>query len=277
MMEKKYALYISPDADVVYQDSMGTCASCEFDEISRENLSIGPPFKAVLPGIKAWHKRYEEACFGPSAVYRPFGWRQWHREGLSFARELRRQLPACYTLIYQAPYEDWSGTLPYDPIVIDDEGMRVIDHLSSTDQATQRTPTPPVEHLSITGEQGEGQVIVRIGSHEWAVEIAIPHRELKAVRDWLKGIAEGRDPYKPLCVGHHKLLLHREILGPESPVGLLSVEEVETNSLQLLAYVDTKVLVKGLYLTLLNRLGFFIYGRAVPYPTGEERHHLWEP
>lgn len=52
MKEKKYALYISPDADVVYQDSMGTCASCEYDEISREYLSIGPPFKAVLPGLR---------------------------------------------------------------------------------------------------------------------------------------------------------------------------------------------------------------------------------
>lgn len=269
MKEKKYALYISPDADVVYQDSMGTCASCEYDEISREYLSIGPPFKAVLPGIEAWHKRYEKGCFGPSAAYWPFDWRQWHIEGLGFARKLRQQLPACYTLIYHAPYEDWSGTLPYDPIVIDDEGMRVIDYLSSADQAAQRTPTPPVEHLSITGEQGEGQVIIRIGCHEWEVKIAIPHSELRAVRDWLKGIAEGRDPYKPLCVGHHKLFLYREILGPESPVGLLSVEEVETNSLQLLAYVDTKVFVKGLYLTLLSQLGFFLYERAVPYPTGE--------
>lgn len=277
MKEKKYALYISPDADVVYQDSMGTCASCEYDEISRDNLSIGPPFKAVLPGIKAWHKRYEEACFGPSAAYRSLDWRQWHCEGLGFARELRRQLPACYTLIYRAPYEDLSETLPYDPIVIDDEGERVIDYLSSADQTELRIPTPPIEHLSITGEQGERQVIIRIGCHEWEVEIAIPHNELKAVRDWLKGIAEGRDPYKPLCVGHHKLFLHRDILGPESPVGLLSVEEAGDYSLHLLAYVDTKVFVKGLYLTLLSQLGFFLYGRAVPYPTGEERHRLWVP
>ena len=81
-MNKKPYICISPDIDVLYQDSEGCCTSAYGDMISEERPSLGPRFSIVVPGIEEWVKRYEMATdFAETETDPAFDWATWHYEG----------------------------------------------------------------------------------------------------------------------------------------------------------------------------------------------------
>ncbi len=127
-MNKTPFIRISPDYDVLYQDGDGCCDSAYGDIIYNDAPCLGPRFSIVVPGIEEWLKRYEFATDFAEAMTDPsFDFITWHYEGLCFAKAIWEQMPRCFKLYYQPPYEDHSGTL--GEVVIDENVESLIDSL----------------------------------------------------------------------------------------------------------------------------------------------------
>ncbi len=127
-MNKTPFIRISPDYDVLYQDGDGCCDSAYGDIIYNDAPCLGPRFSIVAPGIEEWLKRYEFATDFAEAMTDPsFDCITWHYEGLCFAKAIWEQMPRCFKLYYQPPYEDHSGTL--GEVVIDENVESLIDSL----------------------------------------------------------------------------------------------------------------------------------------------------
>ncbi len=127
-MNKTPFIRISPDYDVLYQDGDGCCDSAYGDIIYNDAPCLGPRFSIVVPGIEEWLKRYEFATDFAEAMTDPsFDYITWHYEGLCFAKAIWEQMPRCFKLYYQPPYEDHSGTL--GEVVIDENVESLIDSL----------------------------------------------------------------------------------------------------------------------------------------------------
>ena len=125
---KKTYIRISPDIDVLCINSDSCCASAYGDEIYNDSPWLGPRFSIVVPGIEEWVKRYEdETDFAETTTEPSFDWISWHYEGLCFAKAIWEQMPRCYTLYYEPPFEDHSGTL--DEVIIDEHVDSLIDRL----------------------------------------------------------------------------------------------------------------------------------------------------
>ena len=129
MNTDKTYIKISPDFDYLFIDGNGCCSTAYGDEISNDDFSLGPRFRIVIPGIEGWHSRYINATdFAATKTDESFDWLSWHYEGLLFAKEIKRQLPTCFKLLYTAPFEDVSGLIP-DELEVDDSIDKLISSL----------------------------------------------------------------------------------------------------------------------------------------------------
>ena len=84
-------------------------------------ISIGDTsYEFAIPGLTEWLWLYVWSCFvpcdleelTPEELNRKFDWKEFHRQGLSFAAKIKQILPADVALLYIRPGEDCSGTIP---------------------------------------------------------------------------------------------------------------------------------------------------------------------
>ena len=127
-MDRKSYIRISRDIDALYIDSDSCCAIAFGDEFCNECPSLGPRFSIVVPGIEEWVQRYVYATdFVETTTDSSFDWITWHYEGLCFAKAVWEQMPRCYELYYEPPFEDHSGTV--GKLLIDEKVDGLIDRL----------------------------------------------------------------------------------------------------------------------------------------------------
>ena len=92
-------------------DTDGKLCEVYSDTIAkRDYLWVRDSYSVIVPGLKEWCERYRRAL-DPEAltVGAGFDWKDWHHDGLLFARELLRKLPREVTLRYARPQGDVSG------------------------------------------------------------------------------------------------------------------------------------------------------------------------
>lgn len=185
---------ISPDIDYYYQDEEGMCGGSSDDVIENYEWDLQPRFNIIIPGIAEWCERYVLATdFANTTTDPSFDWRRWHRDGLLFAKELYRQLPRNYNLIYRKPFEDRSGILnevDFSKDSVDD----VIRSLGTIPDLPDAKPALKY-NVAFTAEQAEyGLVTVkfRVGNLECDLTI-YDLQDLQYVRKWMEGIAKNGD------------------------------------------------------------------------------------
>ena len=172
-MNKKPYICISPDIDVLYQDSEGCCTSAYGDMISEERPSLGPRFSIVVPGIEEWVKRYEMATdFAETETDPAFDWATWHYEGLCFAKAIWEQLPRCYTLYYDPPFEDRSGTI--GKVVIDENVNRLIELLHPLASRTE-TPLSTKDNIVYKFDRKENGLQTTLRINELVFDLTLPY------------------------------------------------------------------------------------------------------
>ena len=99
-MDSKQYIKISPDFDVLYVDAEGCSFDASGDEISNDDLEMGPLFCFAIPGIEEWLRRYVDATDFVDTVTDPsFDWKTWHCEGLLFAKAISKKIK--FTTEYQ--------------------------------------------------------------------------------------------------------------------------------------------------------------------------------
>ena len=275
-MNKKAYIRLSPDIDILCQDSEGCCASAYGDEIRNNSPWLGPRFAIVIPGIEEWVKRYEIATdFAETTTAPSFDWVTWHYEGLCFAKAIWEQMPRCYKLYYQKPYEDRSGTMG-DEVVIDENIDSLIDSLRKVAniEAAPLSIKDNVEYL-LKRKGNCIETIFRINKLVFKIDIRFSL--LTGIKNWMKNIIDAKEDVCTIQMGLYFLHYARQTVGSHPEMGRFWISKNYPYDNEFCAYVNTKEFVKVLYLSLMTELGFGLYDDRDNPPKEEERCALWRP
>lgn len=98
--------------------SIGDAESISVNEHYEVNLNIN--------GLQEWLWEYENQCLIPCEageisledLNKTFDWKSFHERGLAFAAQVKKLLPLYTELIYCSPFEDSSGIISSDGILI---------------------------------------------------------------------------------------------------------------------------------------------------------------
>lgn len=272
-------LAITPDIDYLFTDYEGCCFSAYGDEIYNEDFSLGPRFSIVVPGIEEWHRRYIDATdFAETETCQSFDWISWHLEGLLFAKEIKRQLPSCFRLYYNAPYEDNSNIIGNEIEITDD-----VDSLieSLMENAISSKGIAFKHNVSYQTEKQTDCVSITAKVKNLSIDFNIPYNSISGLRNWLLDIIKGVEDVNVLNLPSVNLTFFPQRVGKHTEMGRLWIEKEKSVIPDFAAYVNTKEFIKSIYLSLMTELGFFIYSKDIykdrEYPTGKEKEECWKP
>lgn len=283
-MGKEHTIYIWPDYDYYIQDEEGMCSGSTDDIVDNVDIDLLPRFSIIVPGISEWCERYVLATdFADTTTDPSFDWRRWHRDGLMFAKEIYRQLPRNYNLIYKRPFEDRSGLLEevdFSKDSVDD----VIQSLGPIQDIPDAKPSFKYNVIFTVkkSEHGLADVTFKVGNLECELHIhGLDH--LKGVRSWMERITAQKDEVaRTIAFNQHNVdsYMIPQRIGQFTQMGQLRVEKYTDRDL-FSAYVNRREFVRGLYLSLMGYFGFDIYTpeelQAAKYPQGEDRMKRWQP
>lgn len=262
MNDKKYYITITPDIDYLFTYQDGSCFDSFGDEIFNEDFSLGPRFCIVVPGIEEWHRRFIKATdFAETETCQSFDWISWHLEGLLFAKEIKRQLPSCFRLYYNPPYEDNSNIIENE-IEITEDVDSLIESLKG--DANVSIDLAFKHNVSYQTEKLIDRIIVTAKVGNSTFDFYIPQNRISDLKQWLLNIIKGEDDVNVLNLPSANLTFFHQRVGKHPEMGQLWIEKKEETSIPAFAaYVNTKEFIKGLYLSLMSELGFFIYSNKV--------------
>ena len=119
---KEIKIKMEPDAAALFWDEEGTAIG------DTESISINDHYEVKLniKELQEWLLEYEHQCLipceagekTPEELLNIFDWKSFHEKGLAFAAQIKELLPLCVELIYCRPFEDKSGIINSDGIVI---------------------------------------------------------------------------------------------------------------------------------------------------------------
>lgn len=116
------AIKMEPDTLNLFWDEEGTAIG------NTEYISINDHFEINLDikGLQEWLWEYENQCLVPcesgektlEELNKSFDWKSFHERGLSFAAQVKKLLPLNTEMIYCSPFEDKSGIIDSNGILI---------------------------------------------------------------------------------------------------------------------------------------------------------------
>lgn len=274
-MNKKPYIRISPDIDVLFVDGDSCCASAYGDEISNDSPWLGPRFSIVVPGIDEWVRRYEDTTdFAETTTEPSFDWISWHYEGLCFAKAIWEQMPRCYTLYYEPPFEDHSGTIV--EVIIDENVDSLIGRLRPL---AKRTPAPlsRKDNIEYQLERKDDCVQITFRINNLVLGMPLSFKSLPGIKQWLKDIIDAKGEVCTIQLTGYNLHYARQTVGSHLEMGRFWISKNCPYNDEFSAYVDTKEFVRGFYLSLMTELGFGLYEGIDNHPEEEERNAVWKP
>ena len=123
-MNLKVTIKIQPDSCCsLFWWEDGTCCG---DSDSLTLYEDGDSIEITIPGLKDWLNEYMWYCLVPyeageitlEELNKTFDWKSFHDHGLSFAAQIKKLLPLNTELIYCSPFEDKSGIIDSNGILI---------------------------------------------------------------------------------------------------------------------------------------------------------------
>ena len=123
-MKTKDTITIKMEPDILnlFWDEEGTAIG------DSESISINEHYEVNLNinGLQEWLWEYENQCLIPCEageisledLNKTFDWKSFHERGLVFAAHVKKLLPLYTELIYCSPFEDRSGIIGSDGILI---------------------------------------------------------------------------------------------------------------------------------------------------------------
>lgn len=116
------SIKMEPDAQNLFWNEEGESIGNAESLLVNEHYDI----KLNIEGLQEWLSEYENQCLIPcesgtitlEELNKTFDWESFHKRGLAFAAQVKRYLPICVELIYYSPFEDRSGIIDSDGVLI---------------------------------------------------------------------------------------------------------------------------------------------------------------
>lgn len=244
---------ISPDIDTLYIDAEGCCYLAYGDEVGIYDPSLGPCFSFVIPGLEEWATRYAMATdFADTTTDPSFDWKAWHYEGLCFAKAIWERLPRCYTLYYEPPYEDKSGTI--GKITIDANIDKIIDKFHSLVGDNAVAEPSIKDNIIYKVERKDDNLTTMFRINNLEMEVSIPLGKLTAIRLWLKEIMEcdGEDKVCSVRLDAFSFHFAHQTVGAHREMGQFWISKPNAYEGDFHAYVNTQEFARSLNLALMG-------------------------
>ncbi|MCQ2174497.1 MAG: hypothetical protein MJY61_05115 [Bacteroidales bacterium] len=265
-MKKKRYIRLYQDIDSTYLISGDKYDyNSPADEICNADPSNGSMFCIVVPGLYEWHNRFVAATdFADTKTRDDFNWALWHRDGLLFAKEIQRQLPRDFTLIYDHPFEDKSGLIDEVNMETDD-----VDSIISELPVSPGTASGTVrkDNVACNIERNGDFLDARlsIGRFSTTVRFRESVTGMRFLRAWMERIVKGDNDCSNVFVTSPdvavELILFPQHVCGHSEMGQFWVREEGNILPEFYAYVNKREFVRTLYLSFMTKLGFYIYRR----------------
>lgn len=265
-MKTKHYIRLYQDIHCTYQISGDECDyDSPADEVCNYDPSNGSMFCIVVPGLYEWHNRFVRATdFADTKTRDDFNWALWHRDGLLLAKEIQRQLPRDFTLIYDHPFEDKSCLIDKVNMETDDvdyiiSGLHVSPGIVSCIESKDNVVCDVERNADYLDAK------LSIGRLSTTVRFNKSVDGMRFLRKWMEKIVEGDNNYGNIFLNPSgqrvELFFFPQFIGGHEEMGHFWVRD-ESNILpEFFAYVNRREFVRTLYLSFMTRLGFYLYSR----------------
>lgn len=284
-MEKKHYITINPDLSVVYSDERGHCSDASDDSIDNNDFTMGTVFQMVVPGISEWMRQYENATdFAETETDSSFDWRQWHAQGILFAKYISEHLPGDYFLNYRPAFEDRSH-LVREFYVIPENLAFMLNRfpLLESDEKIE----PSYKHNVSLELDGMLPTTIKFKLGNSIASIILRKiDEVRWMKNWLERIVRDEEEVISIHLStgeyYDDILFFPQRIGLHKDMGQFWIKNRTGDSIpKFNAYVNKREFVRALYLSIMTHFGFCIYNVRFrdgdKYPEGEEREKVWEP
>lgn len=257
-------LIISPSLTSIYVDTDGKLCEVHSDTIAkRDYLWVRDSYSVIVPGLKEWCERYRRAL-DPEAltVGAGFDWKDWHHDGLLFARELLRKLPREVTLRYARPQGDVSG-LVEDFDVTQEAVEQILTQIGTVPNDRE----PVIEDNVVVGVKSEdGYLCVRLktkGTYD-TFTFSLEPDSLYLLKGFLERIimCDGKPVEWESNHEQNGMYFFPQTIGNVRHMGQLQIYTEGKSEPDYTAYVNARHLIRSIYRSIMSNASSFMDDNA---------------
>lgn len=247
---------IRPTSQTIYSDIDGCSYVAPADTLYKREYSWEQNhYTVIVPGLTEWAERYRQAMDPAMGKVSPdFDWRDWHRDGLLFTREIYRRLPHHIPVYYAKPEGDESG-LVEDFEVFEEKIDSLLEHLG----CTQSQREPVIEDIVVAGVKDEdGDLYVRLKTKGKldSFTFCLEYESLEALKDFLERLikCEGCSVSWESSHAENAMYFYPQTIGGLLHMGQLHIFTEGKNKPDFTAYINTRHFIRSIYRTVMANI-----------------------
>ena len=236
---------ICPSSQSLFIDTDGSLIKPVADIISKKDYNCTQDrYSMVLPGLSEWYERYLQSS------EEGFSWKDWHRDGLLFAKEIYLNMPRTIQVRYTVPQEDQSG-LVEDFDVTED---KIDSYLISLGESSQER-LPSFQDIVAAGVKDEDDTLVirlRIKGQFDTFTFQMDYGLVGEFKAFLERIAlsEGEVALLESGTSDNGMYFFPQTIGNLKDMGRFLVYMEGSAKPGFSAYVDARSFVRSIYQTI---------------------------
>ena len=247
---------IRPTSRAIYTDIDGCPYVAPADTLYKREYSWEQNhYTVIVPGLTEWAERYRKAFDPITGLVSPeFDWRDWHRDGLLFARDIYRRLPRHIPVYYAKPEGDESGLV--DAFEVSEEK---IESLLARLGSSQSQRDPVLEDSVVVGVKDEdGQLCVRlkIKGKTDSFTFGVEYDSLEALKSFLERLmkCEGRPVSWESSHAESAMYFYPQTIGGLLHMGQLHIFTDGKNKPDFTAYINLRHFIRSVYRTIMSNI-----------------------
>ena len=255
---------VCPTMRTIYRDVDGACYQAPSDILCRRAYKMEPNhYTIILPGLTEWAERYRQAYDAElGSVKADFDWRDWHRDGLIFTKEIYRRLPRHIPVYYAKPAGDDSG-LVEDFEVTEERIDAMLNQIPVSH--TQRDPVV-ADSVVVGVKEEDGDLCIRLkikGKFD-TFTFGLEYENLELLKSFLERLVqfEGQTVAWESGQGDNGMYFYPQTIGGLKHMGQLHIYTEGKSKADFTAYVNIRHFIRSVYRTVMTNLGH-VDGEAV--------------
>ena len=247
---------VRPTHRTIYTDIDGCPYAAPADTVYKRDFRWEQNhYTLILPGLNEWAERYRQAMDPAMGKVSPdFDWRDWHRDGLLFTREIYRRLPHQIPVYYAKPEGDESGLV--EDFEVSEEK---IDSLLALLGSTQSLREPVIEDTVVAGvkdEDGDLYVRLKTKGKPDSFTFCLEYDSLGALKDFLERLikCEGRSVSWESSHAENAMYFYPQTIGGLCHMGQLHIYTEGKNKPDFTAYINVRHFIRSIYRTIMNNI-----------------------
>ena len=242
-------MVIKPTMSAMYQDTDGTSCDVLYDILyKRDYVWAQNQYTIILPGLTEWCERYRKAVDPTNgSVNQDFDWREWHRDGLLFTREIYRRLPRHIPLRYATPEGDTSGLIQDFDVTQE----QIDDLLATLEESQVEKESVFVDSIVVGVKTEDGELCIRFkikGKYD-SFTFCLEYDNVENLKDYLERLVTVED--EPVVWESNRsqngMCFYPQTIGGLKDMGQFHIHLDGNTNPEFAAYINKRNLIKSLY------------------------------